>query len=494
MPISIAGSPVGSIFHGSTPISEVYEGADLLWSATGPRTRVDYGWESARTAPYRIMFMGSSTTQGYQILHSERFVPQMTAHIVSNLLGANATPMVARTSGTQARPTANGFHFLNAGLGGTNSVTYWGDNRKSLVNSYRPRLIVHMIGSNDYSQGMNPSTYKANVERAITEANNRTDAGCRHLLIHAFQRLDVTDPAYPWADYGTALRQIAAARDDTDFCDIERVLGDRWTGEDMLLGDKVHANWFGNTMLARAVSEYLNFDMHEGDPIYEWDFLGSNLSDGIALSSHPPSEASYVKEPLTSSGNNRPIIKNRSGVRSADFYNGALKMSADWGGAFAAPMTVFFVARMWNDGFGTNVKPLFTRRTSADDGYMWLWRETNTNRVKTAMNSGVSPGASVPRNVIDSPSITAVTFHPNGWTTLYINATYGTDIPPRNPASTNGPWMKSLKLMTNTGETSWGEADMYGIYFYKGMGPALVGRKMRELGELHNIPVRDQPE
>lgn len=491
MSISVGGNPIAQMFVGADSVKEVYCGADLVWQNV-PRTRVNYEWEEARTSSYRIMFMGSSTTQGYQVLHSERFVPQMTAHITSHLLGVNATTMVSQNSGTLTGPTDNGFHFLNAGVGGTNSITYWGDNRKSLVASYNPRLIVHMIGSNDYSQGMNPSTYKMNVERAISEVNNRA-SGCKHLLVHAFKRLDVANPAYSWDEYGRALKEIANERTDTDFCDVERVLGDRWTGEDVLLGDNIHANWFGNTLVARAVAEYLNLTTHEGELMYGWDMIGSTLSDGTLLSSKAPNEGSYITAPLQSSGNNRPIIKNRNGVRSADFYNGAKKMSADWGGAFAAPMTVFFVARMWNDGFGTNVKPLFTRSTGSDDGYMWVWRETNTNMVKTAMGSGVSPGVTVSRSVIDSPTITAVTFHPNGWSTLYINATYGTDIPPQSPHPAAGPWMKSLKLMTNTGETNWGEADMYGIYFYKGMGPALVGRKMHELGELHNIPVRDQP-
>lgn len=486
MGISVGGASVAEVYAGTDRITEVYRGADLVWQDK-PVTRVDYAWEDARTSPYRIMFMGSSTTQGYQILHPERFVPQMTAHIVSNVLGVGATPMVARTSGTQAGPTANGFHFLNAGLGGTNSNTYWGDNRKNLVASYKPRLIVHMIGSNDYSQGMDPSVYKANVERAISEANNRTDAGCRHLLIHAYERLDVTDPAHAWADYRNALRQIAAARDDTDFCDIERVLGDRWLGEDVLLSDNIHANWLGNTLVARAVAEYLSLTSHEGEIIYDWDLLGSNIADGTRLSSHDPTPRSLIQTPLTSDGNNRPTVKNRSGVRSADYYNGAIKMTADWGGAYAAPMTVLFVARMWNDGFGTNQKPIFTRRVVGDDGYMWMWRDTNANRVNAAMNSATSPGISVPRSVVDSPSVFAATFRENGWVTIYPNTTVGTDLHPTGTTSTNGPWMKSLKMMTNTGENNWGEADMYAVRFIKGAGPEIVAQHMQELATLHNI-------
>ena len=493
MSISVGDNPIAQMFVGANEIKEVYYGADLVWQNV-LQTKVNYNWEDARTSPYRIMFMGSSTTQGYGTAHSEGFTPQMVAHIVSNLLPVPATAPIKQNSGSVSSPSANGFHFLNAGLGGTNSVTYWGNDRKSLVASYQPRLVIHMIGSNDYSQGMDPSTYKSSVERAIREVNNRS-SGCRHLLIHSFERLDVTDPSYAWADYGRALKEIANERTDTDFCDIERVLGDRWLGEDALLSDNIHANWFGNTLLARAVSEYLRLDTHEGELVYQLSLLNSqSLADGTLLGSWAPTpgEGAIIDLPVTATGNNRPVIRNRSGVVSADFYNGSKKMqTAAWPGAVAAPLTVIIVARMWNDNFGNNIKPLFTRSTSADDGYMWAWRDTNSNLVKSAMNSAISDGASVSRSVIDSPTIAAFTFHPNGWTTLRINATFGIDIPPQSPVSSNGPWMKSLKLMTNTGEDLWGEADLYGIYIFKGATDEMVAEKMLWASDRHNIEVSD---
>ena len=493
MSISVGDSPIAQMFVGADSVKEVYYGADLVWQNV-PQTKVNYNWEDARTSPYRIMFMGSSTTQGYGTAHSEGFTPQMVAHIVSNLLPVPATAPITRNSGSVSSPSANGFHFLNAGAGGTNSQTYWGDNRKNLVSGFQPRLMIHMIGSNDYSTGMAPTTYKQNVERAISEVNNRS-AGCRHLLIHSFRREDVSNPAYSWDDYRDQLKAIASSRTDTDFCDAERVLGDGWTGTDLLLADNIHANWLGNTLLARAVSEYLRLDTHEGELVYQLSLLNSqHLTNGTRLGSWAPTpgEGAIIDLPVTATGDNRPVIRNRSGVVSADFYNGAKKMqTAAWPGAVAAPLTVIIVARMWNDNFGTNIKPLFTRSTRADDGYLWAWRDTNNNLVKAAMNSGVSPGSSVPRSVIDSPTITAFTFHPNGWTTLRINATFGIDIPPQSPVSSNGPWMKSLKLMTNTGEDLWGEADLYGIYIFKGATDEMVAEKMLWASDRHNIEVSD---
>lgn len=491
MSISVGDNPIAQMFVGADSVKEVYYGADLVWQNV-LQTKVNYNWEDARTSPYRIMFMGSSTTQGYGTAHSEGFTPQMVAHIVSNLLPVPATAPIKQNSGSVSSPSANGFHFLNAGAGGTNSQTYWGDNRKNLVAGFQPRLMIHMIGSNDYSTGMAPTTYKQNVERAISEVNNRS-AGCRHLLIHSFRREDVSNPAYSWDDYRDQLKAIASSRTDTDFCDAERVLGDRWTGADLLLADKVHANWFGNTLLARAVAEYLRLDTHEGELVYGWNLSNdTHLSDGTLLSTKGAMAGSLINLPLTASGSNRPVVRNRSGVMSADFYNGAKKLqTAEWPGAVAAPLTVIIATRTWNDDFGTNAKPLFSRSTGADDGYMWAWRETDNGLVKSAMNSGISDGASVSRSVIDNPTITAFTFHPNGWTTLRINATFGIDIPPKSPVSSNGPWMKSLKLMTNTGENNWGEADLYGIYIFKGATDEMVAEKMLWASDRHNIEVSD---
>ena len=491
MSVNIGNLSLTSAYVGSTEVKSIYAGSTMVWQ-NKPRTRVDYEWESARTSPYGIMFMGSSTTQGYQILHSEQFVPQMTAHIVSKVLGVNATPAVKKTSGGLAKPSAPGFHFVNAGVGGTGVKTYWNSQRADLVSSYQPELIIHMIGSNDYSDQMPPATYKQSVMKAINEINSQTPP-CKHLLIHSFKRLDVSNPTYSWDEYGQALKEIAESRSDTDFCDVMRVIGDRWPEGTKLLSDNIHADWDGNTHLARAVAEYLTLDSNDGEPIYEWDLLGSKLANNTLLSSKQPYQSSYVKTALTSSGNNRPIIKDRNGVRSADFYNGAKKMTADWGGAFAAPMTMFFVARMWNDNFGTDNKPIFTRANPSDNGYLWAWRETNANLVKAANGSAFSPGITVPRTKIDNPSIFAITFHENGWSTIYPNATYGTSVAPVAPDASLGPWMRSLKLMTNTSETNWGEADMYGIYFYKGMTPEKVADKMRELGRQFGITVEGAP-
>ena len=490
MGITAQSTTIDAIHYGSSPIGEVYYGADLVWQ-NKTRTKVDYAWSDAQTAPYRIMFLGSSTTYGHAVAWTEGFANQMVAHIVSGQIPVPATP-IQRSTSSRSAPTAAGFHFHNAGVSGTTSINYWGTNQKNLTAAYRPRLVIHMVGSNDYANGTAPTTYRSYIERAIGEINNRS-AGCRHLLVHQFQREDVTSPAYPWTDYRDQLRALAASRDDTDFCDANRILTDElgWDSS-YLQSDRVHANWFGNTMLARAVRNYLQLDSHDGELIYGLDAKDITVARDARIRSWPAMAGSAINLPATVGADNNAPIKREwvAGEPYADFYNGALKLATSyWGGAVAAPMTMFIVTNSFNDGFGTSQKPIFTRNYSTDDGYLWAWRDTNSSTMNAATGSSGSTPVSVPRATVDAPAITAVTFHPNGWTSLYVNATYGTDMAPKDNDPVMGPWLKSLKLMTNTGESNWGEASVRHFSLVKGID---VADTMRSLGARFGITIKEQ--
>lgn len=494
MSIVIDGRTISEVYAGSEKIREIYHGADLVWSSTPDQ--LDFEWEKARTEPYRILFMGSSSVAGFGVAPSEEWTHQVVAHIVSGTLNAPAVAPTKVTSGSPASPTAPGFHFINAGVGGTNSQTYWGDGRKAVVASYRPRLIVHMVGSNDWSTGVSPATYRANIERCLTEATTRAP-GCQHLLVHAFPRVSLTSPTHEWADYADQLARIAASRDDTQVCDTVKIMGDRWTGEDMLLDDNVHANWFGNTICARAVAEHLGLDANDGTKIVRYRAANASGTNNL------PVNRGWIADPDSAipvrldspTNDNLPFLRNngdnvKGPLTTVDFYNGAKKMQAEFGGAIAAPLTVIIAALSWNVGsFGTNQKPLFSRISSADDGYMWGWHLSNEQRAGAAMNTASSDGTPLTNDEMNSPSVVAFTFHPNGWTTIRVNSTVGTDLQPRSISAQNGPWMKSLKLMTNTGETSWGEANIYEISIYKGADDELVSNLIRHTGALRNIPI-----
>ena len=489
MSLTIDGTPIDRIYHGGDEIREVWQNGSLLWQNL-PRTRVDYKWSDAQTGPYRVMFLGSSTTYGYAVAWTEGFANQMVAHIVSGQIPVPATPIQRGTSSRTA-PTTAGFHFHNAGVNGSTSINYWGTDQKNLTAAYRPRLVIHMIGSNDYANGTAPTTYRSYIERAIGEINNRS-AGCRHLLVHQFKREDVTNPAYPWTSYRDQLREIAASRTDTDFCDANRILTDElgWDSS-YLQSDRVHANWFGNTLLARAVRNYLQLDSHDGELIYGLEVSDLSTAANGRVTSWPAAAGSKIKVPATAATDNAPYMRRYDAANPyVDFYNGALTLrTAAWGGAVAAPMTMFLVTFSYNDNFGTSQKPIFTRNFAADDGFLWAWRDTASSTMNAAVGSAASTPISVPRATIDAAAVTAVTFHPNGWTSLYINATYGTDLAPVNSDTAMGPWLKSMKLMTNTGESNWGEASVRHFSLVKGID---VADTMRSLGARFGITIKEQ--
>ena len=489
MPLSIGSLSADQIFVGPTEVQRVYAGSSLVWE-NKHRTLVDYQWSQAQTSPYRIMFLGSSTTYGYSVLWSEGFATQMVAHIVSDQIPVPATP-IQRAWGTRNAPTAAGFHFQNAAVSGLTSGKYVEDGQKNMAGSFKPRLVIHMIGSNDYANGVNPATYRANIETAITALNTRSP-GCSHLLVHSFRREDVMNPAYSWDAYRDQLKAIAASRTDTDFCDANKILTEElgWNST-YLQPDKVHADWFGNTLLARAVRNYLKLDTHDGETIYALDADDlASVSTGSRITSWPANVESLITLPATGSSKEAPYKRVHNGYPFADFYDGGLRLrTAAWPGAVAAPMTMFMVVEhRWNANKGNDQKPIFTRSLPSDDGFLWAWHETGAKRLKGAVGSAVSPGVTVDGADLDH-SVIAITFHPNGWVTSYVSSVTGTDMAPIGTDTAMGPWLKSLKLMTNTGETVHGEANINYFSLVKGID---VADTMRSLGARFGITIKEQ--
>ena len=168
MPVYSGGSKVVKRYVGNTPVVRSYVGDKLVW-----QHKVDFGLERAKTQPYRVMFLGSSTTQGYLIEKNEGYVNNMLGAFLTAQPMVNASSLVHQTTGTIATPTAAGFHFLNAGLGGTTSSNYYGTARATLANGFKPTLVLHMIGSNDYQQQMAISTYKANLNSVLSDIDTK---------------------------------------------------------------------------------------------------------------------------------------------------------------------------------------------------------------------------------------------------------------------------------------------------------------------------------
>lgn len=196
----------------------------LGWTITGTaatsgdleRAVVQNLLSSSSGAAVRVAFMGSSTTVGNNAtVAANRYVNLFSAQIRAAKGAAGSTLALDSTPG----PTTPGLHARNGGLGGTTAANYVPASRHAELVAFQPHVVFHMIGSNDYGFSVNPATYKANIETALNAIDAEIAGGVRHVLINAYQRTDATG-SFPFAQYGLRMAEIAAARDNVTYVDL----------------------------------------------------------------------------------------------------------------------------------------------------------------------------------------------------------------------------------------------------------------------------------
>lgn len=234
---------------------------DLLYTPLpyrGPMGIFRAGLTLAKTAgrPLAIAFAGSSTTAGNNTALAKRWVTLVAARLTSN-------PVLTDTEANNRKGNLPaGINVVNAGLNGATSTTYLADGRDARVASANPRLVVHTIGSNDYGSNRAPATYKASILDAIDRINALVPGPVAHLLIHSYERYDVTPRTYAWSQYRDALVGIATERPETvAFLDLSatfRSLGIPSTDPlGLMQTDKLHMNDYGHALYADLVASAL---------------------------------------------------------------------------------------------------------------------------------------------------------------------------------------------------------------------------------------------
>lgn len=216
-----------------------------------------------RIAPARLAFYGSSTTAGVGASEASTSYVNILARRFQSAYpsGIAGYEYPVTTPGTLAITSPNvlpGVQVVNGGVGGTVASNYIDTTAMTNIGLLRPDCLVHMIGSNDYFFGVDPATYKGQLDSRL-DAIDATITGkdvC-HVLVHSYRRLDVTTPAYPWGDYLTSLRQIAAERDNVFVIDLsaEYVRLGVETGDPygLISGDLIHQTDVGHALMADLV-------------------------------------------------------------------------------------------------------------------------------------------------------------------------------------------------------------------------------------------------
>lgn len=264
----------------------------------GPVARLHGGLARRDTTNTRLVFLGSSTTEGVGAgTASARYVNRMARY----LQGAypmytydDEPPVLALSTAAASAPYRPGVQVINGGIGGSTSADYTSTTTVSQIGALTPLAIVHMIGSNDYANGLDPATYRSNVEGTITRLDNAyasaAPAGSQplvHVLIHTFQRLDV-NPAtatYPWSAYRDALQAIAAA-DPADRVLIDLAPTFAASGVygsdpfDLIRPDNIHPTDAGYALIAELVADALRVPARAPypDPVIRDRFTRANAT------------------------------------------------------------------------------------------------------------------------------------------------------------------------------------------------------------------------
>jgi lysophospholipase L1-like esterase len=183
------------------------------------------GLAARQTFPFRIVFAGSSTTAGSNATTTaNRYVNRLVTMMQSAYpaLSGSETAVVNSTTATLgALSSAGGVHGYNVGESSTTSATYLDATERTNVGAANPRVVLHMIGANDYGNNLDPAVFKANVLTVVNDLKSKIAGPGVQILVHTYARPDVTSPTYNWSLYGAALKQIADADpDNVAFIDI----------------------------------------------------------------------------------------------------------------------------------------------------------------------------------------------------------------------------------------------------------------------------------
>ena len=223
-----------------------------------------------RTRPVVIVGAGSSTMAGNNASTAERrFWNLLRAAVVAAYPGGDSPPVRSLASAAATPPTTNGIHFVNAGVSSTQSSDYLTLTTGGQVAALNPAVVVHMIGSNDYGANVNPNTYESRVTARIAQIDADATGTVLHILVHPYERTDVTGRTYDWADYGAAMRRISVANPGrVVFFDLSpyyytavQGTGNRYSVID---SDNLHQTDTGHAMMADLLRRFLHIPERVG--------------------------------------------------------------------------------------------------------------------------------------------------------------------------------------------------------------------------------------
>lgn len=225
-----------------------------------------------------FVFTGSSTTWA-----TDGFVKSFKNWVSGNWADGWYGTLAASAGNT----SVDGVHVVNAGISGSVSGNYLTAATATSIQALNPGVVVHTVGSNDWRNGISPTTVATNVEAAIRRVSAAT-APVLHIIQHQFERADTFTSSWTWADYGNALSNLADSLPDAIYIDasntfalagVGKGLPDTWG---LLATDKIHLTQAGQDMLGQVFISALALPSGFNTG---WVDLSSYLSAGVTLQS-----------------------------------------------------------------------------------------------------------------------------------------------------------------------------------------------------------------
>ena len=463
-----------------------------------------------------VMFLGSSSTQGLKAINDHinyvnQFSAMLTRHAMNSVskrqvfswqryivypnsgwgetveTGANRAGTgwnFARTAVVDYTP---GLFFFNGGISGRNSSSYFQTNEARVAcNTLQPDLIVHMIGSNDYSEQVPLANYYNNLQNVVNDIRTLTGGKTKHLFVHSYERLDV-NPAgkIRWREYGDKLAEFCAANRDCVFVNTQPL----WEAIGMngyplaypntwILSDGVHCTSEGHSRMAEfvATASKLSLQPTHNRNIYAFIPGESGYANGADILTYTPATTYNCLEQKAITGTAGAVPKlitaQLNGQSIARFDGVNDQIGTTFNRSYGLPVTVVFAVNKLGDKVDN---PIYSRMSSDMMGYVFgraRQSSTGTNITKLSTPSNGGDSTNPPAIYNDRPRIFGVVYNYGDIQQIYphsLNPIDGSTLSVGGGLDVAcGPFTSSLKLGANTAGTTFSVADLGDFYLIQG--------------------------
>lgn len=132
-----------------------------------------------------------------------------------------------------------------------------------------PSLVLIMLGSNEYRNGISPTAFKANLLTIINNAKTAlSSAAPDFILVNSYKRFDTSSPAYAYELYGAVMQQLASEQSRVYYLDVSSQFPSANDAthdpQDLMDTDNIHMKNAGHAYMGRLIAEGIAPQMRGG--------------------------------------------------------------------------------------------------------------------------------------------------------------------------------------------------------------------------------------